>query len=60
MGFHGVPQGITDPPEPLPDDADAHDVKTTGTLVLVGVFLAAFAAYYFVNWKLLSVVWQIG
>jgi hypothetical protein len=31
-----------------------------GTLVLVGVFLLAFIAYYFVNWKLLSVVWKVG
>jgi hypothetical protein len=29
-------------------------------LVLVFVFLAAFALYYFVNWKLLSVLWRIG
>jgi len=28
--------------------------------VLVLVFLAAFIAYYFINWKLLSVVWKIG
>jgi len=26
----------------------------------VFVFLAAFIAYYFINWKLLSVVWRIG
>jgi len=29
-------------------------------MVLVGVFLAAFITYYFVNWKLLSVVWKVG
>ncbi len=29
-------------------------------MVLVIVFLAAFVTYYFVNWKLLSVVWQVG
>jgi len=29
-------------------------------MVLVMVFLAAFATYYFVNWKLLSVVWKVG
>jgi hypothetical protein len=29
-------------------------------MVLVAIFLAAFVIYYFVNWKLLSVVWQVG
>jgi hypothetical protein len=42
-----------------PGDHEEHP-KTTGTLVLVFVFLAAFAIYYFVNWKLLSLVWRIG
>ena len=60
MGMHGVPRGITDPPAPLPVDADHEEASTNGTLVLVFVFLAAFAVYYFVNWKLLSVVWEIG
>ena len=31
-----------------------------GTMVLVGIFLVAFIVYYFVNWKLLSDVWQVG
>jgi hypothetical protein len=34
--------------------------KTPGTIVLAGIFLAAFAIYYFTNWKLLSLVWKIG
>jgi hypothetical protein len=29
-------------------------------LILALVFLLAFAVYYFSNWKLLSVVWQVG
>jgi hypothetical protein len=29
-------------------------------MVLVIVFLSAFIVYYFVNWKLLSDVWQVG
>jgi hypothetical protein len=29
-------------------------------VALVLVFLLAFVAYYFVNWKLLSLVWKIG
>ncbi|HUF88576.1 MAG TPA: hypothetical protein VMR66_01200 [Gemmatimonadota bacterium] len=60
LQMHGVPRGITHPPAPLPPGADHEHPKTTGTLVLVFVFLAAFAVYYFVNWKLLSLVWRIG
>jgi cytochrome c oxidase subunit 1 len=59
-GMHGVPRGITRPPAALPAGSDGEHPRTTGTLVLVFVFLAAFAIYYFVNWKLLSLVWQIG
>jgi len=29
-------------------------------VILVFIFLAAFALYYFTNWKLLSFVWKIG
>ncbi len=60
----GIPGGITSPPQPVPADADEKagkgDYSAKGTLVLVGVFLAAFIVYYFVNWKLLSFVWRIG
>jgi len=56
----GLPHGLTHPPKPLPPDADHRSKKTPGTLVLVFIFLAAFIAYYFINWKLLSVVWRIG
>jgi len=31
-----------------------------GTYVLVGIFFAAFALYYFVNWKYLSEIWPMG
>jgi hypothetical protein len=62
MQMHGVPQGIVNPPKP-PDD----EVETTGklggapgTMILVFIFLAAFATYYFTNWKLLSFLWEIG
>ena len=54
----GIPLGVTSPPKPLP--AEGSHGPTPGTLVLVFVFLAAFIAYYFVNWKLLSVVWRVG
>ncbi|HEU5262845.1 MAG TPA: cbb3-type cytochrome c oxidase subunit I [Gemmatimonadales bacterium] len=58
-GMFGVPQGIKTPPKPIPETATKHG-PTPGTLVLVLVFLAAFVAYYFVNWKLLSGVWRVG
>jgi len=56
----GLPAGILTPPQPIPPGEPQHGTLTRGTLVLVGVFLAAFIAYYFVNWKLLSVVWKVG
>jgi cytochrome c oxidase subunit 1 len=56
----GLPHGLLHPPTPLPADAETRSKKTPGTLVLVFVFLAAFIAYYFINWKLLSFVWKIG
>jgi cytochrome c oxidase subunit 1 len=62
----GLPIGITKPPRALgPGDDDSKLPATAlgpvpGTMVLVGVFLVAFIVYYFVNWKLLSVVWKVG
>ncbi len=62
----GLPLGIVQPPRPLgPGDDDSVLAKhalghVPGTMVLVFVFLAAFIVYYFVNWKLLSVVWKVG
>jgi len=62
----GLPQGIVRPPRPLgpADDESALPAHVLGhapgTMVLVAIFLAAFVVYYFVNWKLLSVVWQVG
>ena len=62
----GLPRGIVSPPRPLTPADDGNVVAigalgiVPGTLVLVGIFLAAFVTYYFVNWKLLSVVWKIG
>lgn len=62
MAFHGLPLGVTAPPKPAASGSgDPESTKRPiGTLVLVLVFLAAFVLYYFVNWKLLSGVWQIG
>lgn len=67
MSMHGVPNGIVNPPRPLTDaDEEAAQEKAggfgmaPGTMVMALVFLAAFAVYYFTNWKLLSVVWQVG
>ena len=62
----GLPPGITNPPRALrPEDREALGPSgrlgpVPGTMVLVLIFLAAFIAYYFVNWKLLSFLWQVG
>ena len=56
----GIPAGMLRPPAPLAAGDVEHRGLTRGTLVLVAVFLIAFIAYYFVNWKLLSVVWRVG
>jgi cytochrome c oxidase subunit 1 len=62
----GLPPGIVSPPTPLPAGAGESTLEkhalghVPGTMVLVIVFLSAFIVYYFVNWKLLSDVWQIG
>jgi len=64
-GTPGLPQGITRPPRRI-TAADEANLPTRrlgqapGTMILVLVFLAAFAIYYFANWKILSFVWQIG
>lgn len=66
MSMHGVPQGVRSPPRPSPEGADEESLApgrlgpAPGTLILVFVFLATFAVYYFTNWKLLSFVWQVG
>jgi cytochrome c oxidase subunit I len=64
-GTKGIPQGIIRPPREV-TVADEGNLPTgrmghaPGTMVLVMIFLAAFAVYYFANWKLLSFVWKIG
>jgi cytochrome c oxidase subunit 1 len=55
-----VPAAILNPPKEPPAGDVAHKGLTSGTLVLVAVFLLCFIAYYFVNWKLLSAVWRVG
>jgi hypothetical protein len=67
MPMHGLPQGLVNPPRPVTEE-DENRLNTQhgkwgptpGTVVLVAIFLAAFATYYFTNWKLLSFLWQIG
>ena len=66
----GVPRGITHPPTHAPDvdarNAALHDPArgvmgpAPGTIVLVIIFLAVFALYFFSNWKILSFLWRIG
>jgi cytochrome c oxidase subunit I len=64
-GVKGLPQGVVRPPRAvtLADEVNLPSGKlghAPGTMVLVMVFLAAFALYYFANWKILSFVWKIG
>jgi cytochrome c oxidase subunit I len=64
-GVKGLPQGLTRPPRAVTvaDEANLPAGRlghAPGTMILVLVFLAAFAVYYFANWKLLSFVWKIG
>jgi hypothetical protein len=48
------PRGQTDATAAAVDEH-----KTPGTLVLVIVFLTAFAVYYFANWMWLSDLWEV-
>jgi cytochrome c oxidase subunit I len=64
-GAKGIPQGIIRPPRAITVADEAQLPKgrfgqAPGTMVLVLIFLAAFAVYYFANWMLLSFVWKIG
>ncbi|MBI3994105.1 MAG: cbb3-type cytochrome c oxidase subunit I, partial [Candidatus Lambdaproteobacteria bacterium] len=56
-GTARVPQGVLKPPAQQSSE-EIH--KAPGTMVLVFIFLAVFAIYYFTNWKLLSLVWKVG
>jgi cytochrome c oxidase subunit I len=66
----GVPRGITHPPTHSADvderNAELHSPArgilgpAPGTIVLVFLFLAVFALYYFTSWKILSFLWRIG
>ena len=64
-GVAGIPQGLVRPVRAatVADEANLPTGRwghAPGTMVLVMVFLLAFAVYYFANWKLLSFVWKIG
>jgi cytochrome c oxidase subunit 1 len=66
----GLPRGITHPPVHAADvdqrNAELHAASrgimgpAPGTIVLVFVFLAVFALYFFSNWKILAFLWRIG
>jgi len=59
----GIPQGLLALPKQqhAAEAVEAVEAQgTPGTVILVGIFLAVFVLYYFTNWKLLSLIWQIG
>ncbi|HEX6590271.1 MAG TPA: cbb3-type cytochrome c oxidase subunit I [Longimicrobiales bacterium] len=64
-GVAGIPHGLVRPPRAV-TVGDERQLPTgkmgtaPGTLVLVFIFLAAFAIYYFANWTLLSFLWRVG
>lgn len=62
-----VPQGIISPPRRSSRITEEEVIEgqgrlgpAPGTMILVMIFLVAFVVYYFVNWKVLSAVWQMG
>jgi cytochrome c oxidase subunit 1 len=62
-----VPQGILNPPRRSSRTSEEAIMgrhgrlgPVPGTMLLVLIFLLAFVTYYFVNWKVLSAVWQMG
>jgi cytochrome c oxidase subunit 1 len=57
-GTARVPQGVLKLPPQQREAAGEH--HTPGTMILVLIFLAVFAVYYFTNWKLLSLIWKVG
>ena len=62
-GKASVPQGILKLPPQVyegPEVEAAHKAGTPGTFVLVFIFLTVFVVYYLLNWKILSLVWEIG
>ena len=69
MSFHGLPQGLTNPPRHTMSFEERQEFvhaehgplgPAPGTSVFVAVFLLAFMTYFFVNWKMLSVLWRLG
>jgi len=42
----------------MPELNEEHEPK--GANVLVYIFLALFALYYFFNWKFLAVLWHVS
>ena len=57
----GIPQGVGKlPTQQYQIDPAFERTGAPGTVVLVGIFLACFALYYFVNWQALSFLWKVG
>ena len=60
-GVAGIPQGVGKlPTQQYQIDPAFERTGAPGTVVLVGIFLACFALYYFVNWQALSFLWKVG
>lgn len=60
MASWGEVRALTGTASAVTAAPDAHDEhKVPGTMILVVVFLACFAVYYFANWKALADVWPV-
>jgi cytochrome c oxidase subunit 1 len=55
-----TPHMATPPTDAEYEKLDKHGISVPGTLVLALVFFAAFAVYYFINWKYLAETWGIS
>lgn len=59
MASWGEPCALADVGPALKGKGEHDDHKVPGTMILVLVFLACFAVYYFANWKALADVWPV-
>lgn len=59
MTSWGEARALADVGPALKGKSEHDDHKVPGTMILVLVFLACFAVYYFANWKALADVWPV-
>jgi cytochrome c oxidase subunit 1 len=55
-----VKQEVDSSGRTAPEDEQPHEYTMKGTFVLTIIFLAAFGTLYFMNWYLVSQLWEVG